>query len=297
MPSISVVIASKVGPPFVDRCLRSVESEAKSLDAEVIVVAAGAQAYASRLATEFPWARIIHAPEIREVPALRRRGVEEAAGELVAVIEEHCSAAPDWLRRASRAHAGGEYGAVGGPIVDDDYGRRRDWVTYFIEYNGALPPAPNGESLYLNDANIVYRRQVLTDHLDLLDEGYWPMTLHPTLLAEGTKFLSVPDMVVHHLGPWNYFYYLHQRFLFSRAFGGVRAQSEPASRRLAYLLGAPLIPAMLLIRIARTVWQKRCRVPQFVLALPLIVPALIVLVAGEWVGYLIGPGDSLSKVE
>ena len=54
---------------------------------------------------------------------------------------------------------------------------------------------------------------------------------------------------------------------------------------------------MLLARIARNVWQKRCRVPQFVLSLPLMVPALVVLVAGEWAGYLLGPGDALSKVE
>jgi hypothetical protein len=104
-------------------------------------------------------------------------------------------------------------------------------------------------------------------------------------------------MVVHHRGPFDFGYYLHQRFLFSRAFAGVRAASQTTGRRLAYLLGAPLVPAVLLARIAGRVWQKRCRVRQFILSLPLMVPALVVLVAGEWIGCLLGPGDALSKVE
>jgi hypothetical protein len=38
-------------------------------------------------------------------------------------------------------------------------------------------------------------------------------------------------------------------------------------------------------------------VGKFAASLPLFVPALTALVAGEWVGYLAGPGDALSKVE
>lgn len=294
--TISVVIASKVGPPFIDQCLESVEEEAKKIDAEVIVVAAGTEIYASRISADFPWTRVIHAPNLSKVPALRRRGVEEATGRLVAIIEEHCSAKADWLQQALVAHSSGNYAAVGGPIADYKYDRLRDWVVYFCEYNGALPPAPKGETDQLNDANIAYHRHLLVDHMHLLDDGYWPMTLHAALLARGTKFLSAPEMVVYHRGPFEFGYYLRQRFLFSRAFAGVRAQTQSSARRMAYLVGAPLIPAMLLGRMALRVWKKG-RVRQFILVLPLTITALIVLVAGEWVGCLLGPGDALSKVE
>ncbi len=296
-PQISVIVASKVGAPFIDQCLASVEHEAKQLGAEVIVVAAGEIGYAERLTADFPWARVLHTSELSEIPALRRFGVEAATSEYIAVIEEHCSAKADWLHQALSALASADYGAVGGPIVDDNYDRLRDWVVYFCEYNGALPPVPKGITDQLNDANIAYRRSLLMAHRALLDDGYWPMTLHATLLADGVQLLSVPDMVVYHRGPFHFRYYLGQRYLFSRAFAGVRAQTQSQVRRLAYLVGAPLIPVMLLGRIAANVWKKRCRVRQFVLALPLIVIALIVLVAGEWVGCLIGPGDALSKVE
>lgn len=296
-PTLSVVVASKVGPPFIDQCLRSIEAETRELSAEVIVVAAGAKEYAERIQTQFPWCRVVHSPDVSKVPALRRIGAQEAGGELVAVIEEHCTAAPDWLHKALGAHAKGEYAAVGGPVADHDYDRLRDWVVYFCEYNGSMPPFPDGESEHLNDANIVYRRDVLLRHADRLDDGFWPMAVHPVMLAEGARFRSVPEMVVHHRGPFDFAYYLHQRFLFSRAFAGVRAQNESALWRLTYLVAAPLIAVMLLFRMALTVWRKQGPMGAFVRTLPLTVVAIVVLVAGEWVGCLLGPGDALSEVE
>ena len=123
------------------------------------------------------------------------------------------------------------------------------------------------------------------------------MTLHSTLLAKGIKLLSAPDMVVYHRGPFDFGYYLRQRYLFSRAFAGVRAQSQSTLRRLAYVVGAPLVPVMLLGRITLRVLKKRRKRVQFFMTLPLMVPALVVMVAGEWVGCVMGPGDALSKVE
>jgi hypothetical protein len=182
-------------------------------------------------------------------------------------------------------------------VVDHAYARLRDWVVYFCEYNGSLPPAPDGEVCDLNGANIAYRRHVLMDHQPLLGEGYWEASLHPTLLATDVKFLSVPAMVVQHRGPFAFGYYLQQRYWFSRAFAGARAQTWPAWRRLAYLIAAPLLPAILSGRMARRIWRKRCHVGKFMQSLPLLIPVLTVFVAGEWMGYLAGPGDALSKVE
>jgi hypothetical protein len=71
----------------------------------------------------------------------------------------------------------------------------------------------------------------------------------------------------------------------------------PASRRLGYLLAAPVVPFLLLGRMSARVWRKRCRRARYALALPLLLPALAVYVAGEWAGYAAGPGDALSKVE
>jgi glycosyltransferase involved in cell wall biosynthesis len=297
MPKISVVIASKVGAPFIDQCLDSIQNEVASLEAEAVVVTPRDQQYVRRLQLKYPWVKVVQEPSVMGVPALRRRGVEEATGEYVAIIEEHCSAAPDWLRQALAAFRRGPYAAVGGAITDYRYDRLRDWVVYFIEYNSSLPPVSAGETYNLNDANIAYPRGLLLEHRQRLDEGYWPMALHPALAAQGERFLSVPEMVVYHRGPFDFFYYLHQRFLFSRAFAGVRARHQSPARRLAYLVAAPIVPVMLVARMAKAVLSKGRRVPEFIRTLPLIIPAVTVLVAGEWVGCLLGPGNALSEVE
>lgn len=297
MINISVVVASIVGAPFIDECLESLESQAKSLGAEVIVVACGTAEYAGRIAARFPWVRVIHRAERETVPDLRRRGVDQATGSIIAIIEEHCLAAPDWLQCAMEAHASGKYGVVGGPVVDYSYKRLRDWVVYFCEYNGYLPPWEDGETFNLGSANIAYSRAILQKYAESLSGGYWEAGLHPKLIADGIKFRSVPKMVVFHRGPFNFGYYLQQRYWFSRAFAGCRAQSMPAAKKLVYLLLSPLVPFLLLARIAQRVFGKRCKVGKFVQTLPLMIPVVFVYVAGEVVGYLAGPGDALLKVE
>jgi glycosyltransferase involved in cell wall biosynthesis len=294
---VSVVVASLVGAPFIDECLLSLEQQARDCGAEVIVVACGAAEYGERITRKFPWVRVIRRAQRETVPDLRRRGVEEANGELVAIIEEHCLAASDWLARAIEAYAGGDYGVVGGPVVDYNYKRLRDWVVYFCEYNNYFPPWREGEWHDLGSANIAYSRALLLKYRDLLGAGYWEAALHPRLMADGVKFRPAPAMVVYHHGPFNYGYYLRQRYWFSRAFAGARSRHVPASRKLAYCLASPLVPFLLLSRMAQRVSRQHCHVDKFAQSLPLLIPALCVYVAGELVGYLAGPGDALLKVE
>ncbi|HEY7339054.1 MAG TPA: glycosyltransferase [Bryobacteraceae bacterium] len=294
---VSVVIASIVGPPFIDDCLESVKEQAQRLGAEVLVVACGDHAYAERIARKFPWVRVIHRLERETVPDLRRRGVEEATGEVVAVIEEHCLAAPDWLDRAIEAYSGGEYGVVGGPVMDHAYTRLRDWVVYFIEYNNYLPPWRPGEWHDLGSANIAYSRELLMTYREFLSGGYWEAGLHPRLMQDGVKFRPAPDMKVHHRGPFNYGYYLGQRYWFSRAFAGRRSRDLSAVKKLAYVAASPLVPFLLLARIGKRVKERGRHLDKFAKALPLLIPPLFVYVGGEFMGYLAGPGDALLKVE
>ena len=293
--SVSVVIASIVGPPFLDECLMSLEKQATEQGAEVIVVACGDAQFAGRIARGFQWTRVLHRPERESVPDLRRHGLEAASGDVVAIIEEHCLAAPDWLQRVVEGHSSGDCGAVGGPVVDYDYRRLRDWVVYFTEYNGYLPPWRDGEMHSLGSANIAYSRAALLKYRDALGTGYWEAALHARMAADGLRFSPAPAMLVYHRGPFDYGYYLRQRYWFSRAFAGAR--NWPASRRAMYLAASPAAPFLLLARMASRVFSKRCRVGKFLQSVPLVIPALFVYVAGECMGYLAGPGDALLKVE
>jgi glycosyltransferase involved in cell wall biosynthesis len=295
--SASIVIASIVGPPFIDDCLKSVRQQAESLGAEVIVVACGTREYAQRLEHGFPWVRVIHEPERKTIPDLRRTGAEAAQGDIVAIIEEHCLAAPDWLERALAAFETSDCGVAGGPVLDYSYERLRDWVVYFCEYNNYFPPWREGEGHELGSANIAYSRALLMQYRDLLGTGYWEAVLHPRLAADGVKFHAMPTMAVHHRGPFDFGYYLGQRYWFSRAFAGARSRHLSPLRKIAYLIASPLIPVLLWTRMAQRVIARQCHVGKFAQALPLLVPVLVIYVAGEFMGYLAGPGDALLRVE
>jgi hypothetical protein len=146
-------------------------------------------------------------------------------------------------------------------------------------------------------ANCVYRRDLLIKHLPAQGSGYWEAGLNHTLLASGERFVSEPDLVVYHHGPFGFTYYLRQRYLFSRAFAGTRRASVSAGFRFAYLTLAPLLIPLLWARTAARVYRKRYRVDKFIQVLPHLVPITAIYVLGEWVGFLTGPGDSLSQIE
>ena len=296
LPSVSVVIASIVGAPFIDDCLASVFAQKNAPDFEVIVVDCRGSENVSRLSKRFPEARFIQLQKRETVPQLRCIGAQQARGEIVAIIEEHCLAAENWLAALSASFSS-NYVAVGGPVDFRKDSRLRDWITYFVEYNSYLPPWPDGDTFNVGSANAAYKRETLLSNLAVLNEGYWEAALHPKLLAEGKKFRSVPSMIVYHRGPFDYFYYLRQRYLFSRAFSGARRGTISAAQRTFYLLAAPAIPLLLLSRIASRVFAKKCYPNKFLLSLPLLIPAMTSYVAGEWMGYAFGPGRALMEVE
>lgn len=296
-PRLSVVVASIVGAPFIDDCLASLFNQKNAPNYEVIVVDCNGEETRRRVVAKFPEIRLIPQETRKTVPDLRRIGVEQANGEIIAILEEHCVASEDWLSSILKAHEAGAHAAVGGSVVDYDYKRLRDWVTYFVEYNAYMPPVPLGPVSDLPGNNIAFQRNVLTRHLANLDHGYWEAFLYSKLKSENATLFSDPKIIVYHRGPFNYMYYLRQRYLFSRAYAGTQRQAMPNARRLIYFLASPFLPVLLLARISMRVFQKKYRPGKFIQCLPLLIPVSFVYILGEVVGYLRGPGDSLLKVE
>jgi glycosyltransferase involved in cell wall biosynthesis len=295
--ALSIVIASGAEGEFLSRCLDSLRAQVASPDVEVIVADRCGGEKASRIRGEYPFVHLIRAASTHRpsVPELRALGVGEAKGRIVAIIEEHCVALPDWVETIRSSFEAGD-AALGGPILDDNYRRLRDWVVYFSEYHNYMPPWPPGERYLLNGANIAYPQEMLARHTEKLTEGYWEVVLHPVISQEG-RFRSVPAMGVRHTGPFDYRYYLRQRYLLSRVWGGTQRQKVSPGRRLLYLVVAPILPLLLLIRIARRAVEKRRYLRKFLQTVPLMIPVSVAYVWGEWLGYLAGMGDALEWVE
>jgi hypothetical protein len=251
---------------------------------------------ADSIERNFPWVTVVRRPAGESVPDLRRCGIGLAKSEYVAIIEEHCIARNDWIATILRCIQE-PVAAIGGVVEDANYDRLMDWAVYFTEYNSYMPPVERSETHDVCAANCVYRRDLLVRHLQDAGSGYWEAGLNNKLLAAGERFLSEPDLVVYHTGPFSLFYYLRQRFLFSRAFAGVRKQHASLLFRIAYLFLAPILIPLLWARTTARVFGKRHRIDKFIQVVPYMVPITATYVLGEWLGFLAGTGDSLSKIE
>ena len=294
---LSIVIASGAGGSFLFRTLAQLVDQAREHDAEVIVVDRCGPETRRKLAAEFPDVRVL-APELDHrpsVPELRAIGFDAAQGEIVAVIEEHTRPGPTWVRTILDSFQPDD-AAIGRPIVNDDYARRRDWVVYFSEYSNYMPPWLEGDYPGLNGANIAYSRAKVLAHRDVLSTGWWEAGLHPLLQKDG-RFRAIPSLGAYHTGPFDYGYYLRQRYLLSRVWGATQRSRVPLSTRLVHLVATPIMPLFLLGRMAQRVLSKGQLVGQFVLTIPLLLPAVLAYTWGEFLGYLLGAGNALEHVE
>lgn len=297
-PKLSIVIASCVGEPFIKRCLESIEKQiAADAPVECIVVDRAGGATAENIEKKFPRVRLLRRPAGESVPDLRRSGINSAQADFVAIIEEHCVAREDWVATILRLIEQPATAAIGGVVADANYERLMDWAVYFTEYNSYMPPTTRGAAHDVCAANCVYRRDLLLRYLPECGSGYWEAGLNHKLLAAGEQFVNEPELVVYHTGPFNLAYYLHQRYLFSRAFAGTRRESVSAGFRAAYLLLAPLLVPLLWARTAARVFRKRRRVGKFLQVTPHLIPITATYVFGECVGFVAGSGDSLTKIE
>ena len=295
-PLISVIIASVNGLPSIDECLTALHRQKGNIKSEIIVVDCCRDGTADHIREKFPEVQLIHLPERLGIPELRAMGMSRAKGEYIAVTEDHCMAPENWYEEIQKAHASG-YAAVGGTVVNGSVNRIVDWAVYLCEYSHVMPPIPSGEVDGIAGNNASYRREVLEKVDDSIKKNYWEFFLHEELRKNGVRFLSVPTLRINHKKEFGILYFLKQRYNYSRSFAGMRRKRESIAGRIKYLLASPILPILLLWRIARQVFQKGRHQREFFLSLPLLALFMVSYAAGEFIGYLLGPGASLAKVE
>jgi glycosyl transferase family 2 len=288
---LSVVIASVNGMPHLARCLDALQRNASG--AEVVLADATDEETRGRVREEWPRVRLLPHDGPATVPQLRAAGIAAASNELVAVIEDHCLVREGWAERIVDWHRQG-HAAVGGPVHNAVDRRIRDWAAFFCEYSAFMEPLPLGPARDLPGMNVSYDRRAIEAVQDLLDEGRWETWLHARLRERGLDLWCDPELVIDHDKDFGIGEFLSQRYHYSRAYAGMRVPGL-GSRRWVYAVGAPLLPPLLYLRIARNVARTRHRAA-FAAATPLVLLDLAVWAVGEMVGYVAGEGDSLQKV-
>lgn len=294
-PLLSVVVASVNGWDVLGPTLRALDAQEGRDRIQVIVVDAVGGATRERIRGQRPAVELVEVDDRLSIPRLRHLGVWRARGRVVAIIEDHAEVAPGWAKALLEAHEG-PWGAVGG-AVENGRGGLVNWAAFFCEYMPYMAPVADGPAADLPGNNIAYKRPHLLKHAHVLDEGRWESWINDRLRADGVPLASTNAAVVRHIKPFRLGHFLVQRFHFARSFAGMRRADQSPARRLLYAAGSLALPPLLLARVTRNALRKGRHLGRFAACLPLIALFLTVGAAGELVGYLVGAGSSLERVE
>lgn len=296
MTKISVVIPSVSGFTVISECLSALAEQECDFDYEVIVVDRTGDPTVRSIRERFPFIKLIGLRAPRGIPEMRALGIEQARGEYVAITEDHCLVPQNWLAKIVEAHQSG-YKVVAGAVENASRARLTDRAVFLCEYSAFMPPLTGGENQFITGNNTSYERSLMEQTDKSLLREYWEYFLQRDLKARGIKFLIVPALIVDHKKEFGFFYFLSQRFHYSRSFAAMRKRKSSTGEQIKHLLYLPFLPLHLIFRIARSVIDKKRDGKNFILALPLLMVFMVSYALGEFVGQLFGTGNSLDKVE
>ena len=295
-PDVSVVIASVNGAAHLDRCLDALSRQRGGVRGEVIVTDCRGRSTRELVERTYPEVRLLSFERRLPIPTLRAIGIAQSRADLIAVTEDHCIPPEDWYERIVAAHRA-PYAAIGGAVENASTARLVDWAVFLCEYSRYVNPVPRGVTDDIPGNNVTYKRSALPHIQDLLDAGRWEHFLHWRLQEVGERLYSDPSVVVYHRKSFGIGEFLEQRFHYGRSFAGMRFQDGPRWKRALFAIGSPILPPLLLWRIGDRLFARRRHRLIYLKSLPLLGLFMLSWAAGELVGYLTGPGDSLARVE
>jgi GT2 family glycosyltransferase len=298
-PYISVVIASVNGRPYILECLDHLTSQRGAIPFEVLVVDTSDSDTRQEIRDRFPQSEVqlVEVDGRPTIPKLRAMGMERSRGRMVAILEDHCNVPPDWFEVIRRTHEAGHQ-AIGGAVVNGATDRLLDWAVFFCEYASFLRPMPTGAVPYIAGSSAIYDREIIEPVEPEYYEEVWEYFMHLRMKEQGVEFYCAPDLWVEHKKFFGFWYFMSQRYHYSRSFAGMRMAHDGLPKRVLYAGAAVvLLPPLLLWRTFRTVWARPAYRGKLLKTLPALMLFYVSYGIGESFGALFGPGESLARVE
>jgi len=299
-PHLSVVVRVVGGGRFLRRCLGTLCPQIGSCDAEVIVPYDSAVRGVGELASQWPNVRLLdlgYAAPNWEHPAVGHklydqrtaRGLSQAKGEIIALIEDTVLPAGDWCEQVIRAHRELRHGVIGGSIKVAATGGN-SWAVHLMDFGRYQPPLQEGPTRYLSDVNVSYKLETRLSVRQSWKDQYNEITVHRALAEAGETLWLRPQIAVSQdRGKLSMKQLTRERFYWGRLFGAIRAQELSGLGRATYVLASPAIPWVLLARMAwKALFMQRGNGRRFLGSLGRLVVLVWCWGVGESVGYVTG---------
>jgi len=214
-------------------------------------------------------------------------GVAAARGEVLAMLEDTAVPAPDWCDQVLVAHRL-PYGVIGGAVEHTGRGAL-NWAVYFQDFGRYQLPLREGPAQSLTDVNVSYKREALEPIRKSWAERYNEVVVHGALTRNRVVLWLRPQIVAHlDRGQLSLSDLVIERFWWGRLYGATCVRTFSPAKRLFYILFGPLIPIVIVGRMAIKVFGGRRNRGRFMGALPSILVLAPAWCLGELVGYVTG---------
>jgi hypothetical protein len=293
-----VVVITPDSYETVRKTIRHLRAQKVRDSLEIVLVAPSTSKLAGdeKELRDFQGLRVVEIGNMLSTARARAEGVRNASAPIVAFVEDHAFPAPGWAEALISAHQDG-WAAVGPVMANANPRSLTSWVNLAVEYSQWLEPMEGGEREHLPGHNGSYKRALLIEYGDRLEEMLAAESvLHWDLRAKGHKLYLEPKARTFHQNFSIFLPSIVLRFHGGRLFAAARARRWPHRRRVLFTCGAPLIPIVRFIRIVRHLSRRdgsRHLLPRI---MPALFTALLFDGLGEMVGYSLGPGRAMEKL-
>jgi len=307
-PNLSVVLRVVGGGAFLQRCLDHLVAQVKDQNIEVIVPYDSTVRGIDQIKSSFPDVLFIdmgvidqsskpYLPDVAHILYDRRTaaGLRVARGRIVALLEDYGVPDPDWCAQILEAHRQLPHSVIGGAV--EHAGKDLlNWAIYFLDFGRYQLPLTEGPAEYLTDVNVSYDKGALDSVRELWSEKYNEVTVHWALSRRGLTLWRRPQILVRQdRGRLLFSMSVIERFCWGRLFAAARTRELNFLSRVGYILLGPILPFVLLGRMARRALAGKRNPGRFLLALPLTAAMTLFWCAGEFVGYVTGTDRALTS--
>ena len=288
-PVLSVVIAAHNGKRELLSCLSALKEQhhlERLTQYEIIVVGYFNNETKKSVWGKYPDVKLLHIPTPQSVPTLRSIGIKASKGDIIALLEDHCYPAKDWIQTILLNHQRGHL-VVGGAVENGLVGRTTDWAIYFFEYSAFMNPVSEGTTTALPGNNVSYNRSAMKYFEDLLEQNLWESFWHKRLVENRIALYATPEMIVYHNRSFRIMRFWHLSFVHG-CNHSVTSLHHSNFQKILWIILAFFLPFILTFRAGRRVLRKQKYLKEFIKASPIILWFYIGWTMGELMGTFSG---------
>jgi hypothetical protein len=294
-PAMSVVLSTPGEFGTIATTVQHLRRQSIADRLELVIVAPSAEILsASKVAFQGLWGhQVIAVGEVDSVGRANAAGVRAARADVVVFAEDHCFPEPGWAEALLQRHARGDVAVVGPVFRNANPQTLVSWCDFVIGYGPWIDPTPAGEQPFLAGHNSSYQKNVLRSLDTRLEELLASETvLHLELGKSGHRLVVEPRAKAAHTNFGRFRSWLPVQYHCGRVFAAERARQWGWTRRALYAAASPMIPCVRFLRAAGHLRRAAPPRPSMLRLGPLLGLGLVADGFGQFVGYLVGAGES-----